>query len=154
MPVHLMSRGTHEGSELLRTQQETHPTVTLGENLISVLKRFSHRHPHPSDDLIRHLIVEQIGHAVHEDPAWFPPPERKVKYVGVHGDTKSRARGTWVTVTLILRCAHSFETLRHCQGVTVCAPVTHPIATSRRIPGLIGPFYTSTSTHSYLRVWL
>jgi len=120
-------------------KQCTHPGVPLCENLERVLAGHCHDNEHLSDELVGHVLVEQIGHGVDEHPARRTPTQRSVHNVPVHREPEPRAAGARVTVALILLGPHAFQPLRHCQRIAVVGAGADLIAPGGRIPDLIGP---------------
>src|SRR6185295_6708683 len=56
-----------------------HPLRPLRENLVGMLIGFEHHVEDLLDPLVLYLLVEQIAHTVHEDPARLLPPKREVE---------------------------------------------------------------------------
>ena len=49
------------------------PLMSLREDLEDMAIRGSHDLEDLLDVIERHELVKEVAHAVHEDPAWFPP---------------------------------------------------------------------------------
>jgi len=116
-----------------------HAIRPLGEDLIRMPRRFCHHGPDLSDEIGRHLDMEQVGHRIDEYHARVPPPIGLAQRRRMDGDTEARTRRAWIAVMLVLLRAHRLQSGRKGQGVARVAAGRHSVAPGDRVPRDLGP---------------
>jgi hypothetical protein len=65
------------------------PLCTLRQYLEHMPIGLPHSGENVFDERQRYLLVEQVGHAVHEDPLWLLPVQRQINEVRMERDLES-----------------------------------------------------------------
>ena len=118
-----------------------HPLRSFCEKLEDVVVGFDHYIKDSLDVLIRHFLVEEVGHGIHENHLRFSPTERHFQPLGPELQIKP----------LFIRVIqHTAEPFGKRLGVTVLAPRTDFRAAGNGIPGGIGPFDMRLYAHDTL----
>jgi hypothetical protein len=91
------------------------------------------------NEFLRHVLMKQIAHAVHEDPSRLAPSERQRELVPVQGHRKP------VPVPGI---PHGAKSKRKALRITVFAAWTDLRATRHGVPGRIGPLNPGMIAHT------
>lgn len=94
MPVSGTRPALQHRGRLVRSQIALHPLGSLGEHLEGVpmvrqVRAGQHDAKDLVEELVRHVGVEQVRHAVDEDAARLGPPDRLVERVVVHGNLEA-----------------------------------------------------------------
>ena len=92
---------------------------------------FDHHIEDAPDVFIRHLLVEEVRHGVHEYHLWLFPPQRHLKPLGPELQIKA---------LFIRMTRHTAEPLGKCLGIAMLATRTDLRAAGDGVPGGVGPF--------------
>jgi hypothetical protein len=91
--------------------------------------------------------VEQVAHAVDEHRSWGAPAIWLVQCCRVRRNAETRARGSWVPISLVFIGAHGLESLGEGQGVAVIASCRYAVTAGRRVPGDLCPLDACLGCH-------
>jgi hypothetical protein len=97
-----------------------------------------HHAGHANDELVRHVLVEQVAHRVHEHAAARRPQERVAEFLG---------HETQVEALLVGVALHTAEAFRERRGVTDFAAGADLRATADGVPRRVGPFDFGAVAH-------
>jgi hypothetical protein len=83
--------------------------------------------------------MEEVAHAVHENPSWLLPSQRQVKLIGME---------RYVETMHVAAIAHGLKALREPLRITEFTARRDLRAARDRIPRRIGPLNSAVVTHS------
>ena len=101
--------------------------------------RVRHDLERAADELLGHVLMEQVTHRVQKDTARFAPSERERELIGVECQVEAVA---------IARVAHRLEPRRETFRVAVFAARADLRAAGDRIPGRVSPLDRALVSHS------
>jgi hypothetical protein len=105
--------------------------MSLGQDLESMVGSFAHDSEDTLNELYRHLFMEEIAHAVHEDGPGSSPA--KGLFQSICPQSQIEPLFVWVPL-------NTTEAFCKPQGVTVFAAWRHLIAARNRVPSHFRPF--------------
>ena len=126
-----------------------HALRTLREHLERVLGAAAMTSKTSRDELVGHVLVEQVGHGVDEDDAAAGASAGAGRGVsGCNGEAEARAGlCAGVTVELVARLAHRLSRAGQGERVAVVAAGRDAIAAGHRVPRGFGPFDSAGIGH-------
>ena len=104
--------------------------------------RAFHRVTHAPNKFLRHLLVKQVAHRVHEDHSWFSPSERLIEALGPQRQIESVFK--WMA-------GRPAKTLGEAFSVTVIAACADLCAASDWVPRRIRPLDSRAACHLRLQ---
>ncbi|SRR6266568_1666160 len=124
------------------------PQRALRQQLVSMAGCGGHDVEDTGDENAGHAGMKEVAHRVDKYDPGSGPAVRQLQGVLMDRHPEAGSARAWITIGLVFRVAHGFESLRESKGITMLATGRDPITSRDRIPGRLCPLNRTTVCHN------